>query len=192
MELKPVFASPKTGSERCESRWPTASSLYRRMGEVFREVAAVVALIGIASGCTIGAPSTFTLNSASVDATYTCPAGAANAPYNLNATIDVRNSTSGTVTIKSVAAVLTLVAVKGSWLERVGDKYEAAGVTVSPQTVGAGSSTSLKVTVPSACTNGKTPSAGTNYGDYSVLFTIATTSGTHTIESQNRHRLVAA
>jgi hypothetical protein len=165
------------------------------MGEVFRhaKVGPILLIIGIAGGCSIGAPSTFTVNSASVDATYICPTGAANAPYNLNATIDVRNGTSGTVTIKSVAAVMTLAAVKGSWLERVGDKYEAAGVTVSPQTVGAGSSASLKVTVPSACTNAKTSSTstGANYGDYSVMFTIATSTGTHTIKSQNRHRLVA-
>lgn len=164
------------------------------MGEIFRhaKVGPVLLIIGMAGGCSIGAPSTFTVNTASVDATYTCAAGAANAPYNLNATIDVRNGTSSTVTIKSVAAVMTLAAVKGSWLERVGDKYDAVGVTVSPQTVGAGSSASLKVTVPSACTNGKTPTAGASYGDYSVLFTIATSSGTHPIASQNRHRLVAA
>jgi hypothetical protein len=163
------------------------------MGEVFRGIAAAVLLIGIASGCSIGAPSTFTLNSASVDATYICPTGAANARYNLNATIDVRNGTSGTVTIQSVAAVMTLAAIKGSWLERVGDKYEATGITVSPQTVGAGSSAALKVTIPSACTNAKTTSTstGVSYGDYSVMFSVATSSGTHTIQSQNRHRLVA-
>jgi hypothetical protein len=49
----------------------------------------------------------------------------------------------------------------------------------------------LKVVVPSACTNGKAPSALTNYGDYAVALTVATSSGTHTIESQNRHRIVA-
>jgi hypothetical protein len=163
------------------------------MGEVFRWTAPSVVLLGFASGCAIGAPSTFTLNSASVDATYICPTGAANARYNLNATIDVRNGTAGTVTIQSVAAVMTLAAIKGSWLERVGDRYEATGVTVSPQTVGAGSSASLKVTVPSACTNAKTASnsADSSYGDYSVMFTVATSSGTQTIQSQNRHRLVA-
>ena len=192
MGLKPFLALPKIGSERCESRWPTAGSLYRRMGEVFRGIAPALVLIGIVA-CSIGGPSTFTLNSASVDARFICPTGTADAPYNLNATIDVRNGTSSTVTIQSVAAVMTLAAIKGSWLERVGDKYEAAGVTVSPKTVGAGSSASLKVTVPSACSNGKTASTstGASYGDYSVMFTVATSSGTHAIESQNRHRLVA-
>jgi len=160
------------------------------MGEVFGGLALVA---GIVSACAIGAPSTFMLNSASVDATYVCPTGSADARYNLKATIDVHNGTSGTVTIKSVGAVMTLAAVKGGWLEHIGDQYDAAGVTVSPQSVGAGSSASLKVTVPSACTNGKTASSSgdASYGDYAVTFTVATSAGTHTIQSQNRHRLVA-
>jgi hypothetical protein len=154
-------------------------------------IALILVVIGLAA-CTVGAPSTFTLNTASVDATYTCPLGAADAPYNLNATIDVRNGTSSAVTIKSVTAVMTLVAVKGDWLEKVGDKYEASAASVSPQTVASGSTTSLKFTFPSACTNGKTPRAGSNYGEYSVAFSVATSAGTQTIESRGRHRLVAA
>lgn len=156
------------------------------------EFGLILLLAGIAGGCAIGAPSTFTLNGASVDSTYTCPAGAADAPYFLIGTIDVRNGTSSNVTIRSVAAVMTLTAVKGSWLERVGDKYEASGVTYAPGTVGANSSASVKVVIPSACTSGKTPSAGASYGEYSVALTVATSSGTHTIESKNRHRIVAA
>ena len=164
------------------------------MAEVSRaaKVALMLLVAGIAGGCSIGTPSIFTLNGASVETTYTCPPGAANAPYFLIATIDVHNGTSSSVTIKSVAAVMTLAAVKGSWLEPIGNKYDASGVTFAPRTVGANSSASLKVVVPSACTNGKTPSAGTNYGEYSVALTVATSSGTHTIESQNRHRIVAA
>lgn len=144
------------------------------------------------SACAVGSPPTFTLNSASVDSAYTCPVGTANAPYSLQAKIDVRNDTSSSVTIKSVAAVLTLAAVKGGWLEHVGDKYDASGVTYSPDVVGAGSSASLKVTIPSACTNGKTPSAGSSYGEYAVDLTVVTSSGTHTIASKNRHRIIAA
>jgi hypothetical protein len=155
------------------------------------KVGLMLLVAGLAGGCSIGAPPTFTLNGASVDTTYTCPAGAANAPYFMIGTIDVHNGTSSSVTIKSVAAVMTLAAVKGSWLEPVGDKYEASGVTFAPRTVGANSSASLKVVVPSACTNGKAPSALTNYGDYAVALTVATSSGTHTIESQNLHRIVA-
>ena len=51
---------------------------------------------------------------------------------------------------------------------------------------------SLIVSVPSTCTNGKVPNAGASYGDYSVAFTVVTSSGTQTIQSQNRHRIVAA
>ena len=164
------------------------------MAEISRaaKVALMLLVAGLAGGCSIGAPSTFTLNGASVDTTYTCPAGAANAPYFLVATIDVRNGTSSRVTIKSVAAVMTVAAVKGSWLERVGDTYEAGGVTFAPGTVGANSSASLKVVIPSACTNGKSPTAGSSYGEYSVALSVDTSSGTHTIESSNRHRIVAA
>ena len=146
----------------------------------------------VACGCAIGAPSTFTLNSASVDGSYSCPLGAANAPYNLRATIEVRNGTSSTVTIKSVSAVMTLAAVKGGWLEPLGDKYQAGAVTFSPTTVGAGSAASLKVTIPSACTNGSTPRAGGSYGEYSVALVVTASSGSYTISSKNRHRIVAA
>ncbi len=148
-------------------------------------------LIVIAGACTFGAPSTFTLSSASVDPTYTCPTGASDAPYDLKAVIDVRNGTSSAVTIKSVAAAMTVVAVKGTWLEKVGEKYQASDVGVSPQTVGAGGSASLNVILPSACTNGKGAVAGANYADYSISFTVVTSAGTFTIVSRNKHRIVA-
>ena len=163
------------------------------MGEVSGPARlAPLLLIVILSSCAIGGPSTFTLNSASVDETYVCPTSASDLSYTIHATIDVSNGTSTNVTIRSVAVVMTLAAVKGGWLERVGEKYDATGVTVSPDTVGAGSSASLKVSIPSACTNGKVPSSGSSYADYSVAFTVFTSSGTHTIVSQNRHRIVAA
>ena len=163
------------------------------MGDVSRSARVGLVLllfIGIA-GCASGSPSTFTLGSASVDNTYACPAGASNAPYNLHATIGVRNGTSSSVTIKSVAAEMTLAAVKGSWLEKVGDKYEATGVAFSPGSVGAGSSASLQVAIPSACTRGTLPSTATSYGEYSVGFSVTTSTGTYKIESANRHRIVA-
>lgn len=155
-------------------------------------MAPLLLLIAIVGGCAIGGPSTFTLSSASVDESYVCPTAASNLAYTIHATIDVRNATSSTVTIRSVAVVMTLAQVKGGWLEHLGDRYDAGGVTVSPDTVGAGSTTSLKVSIPSACTNGKVPSSGSSYGDYSVAFTVVTSAGAHTILSQNRHRIVAA
>jgi hypothetical protein len=148
-----------------------------------------VLVIVVASGCSVGGPSTVSLNSASVDTSYTCPAGADNAPYEVHATIDLRNGTSSSLAIKSVAVSMTLAAVKGSWLERVGDKYDASGVTFAPATVDAGKSTSLKVTIPSACTNGPAPTG--SYGEYSVGLVVTASSGTYTIASQNRHRILA-
>jgi hypothetical protein len=164
------------------------------MGHVsrHRKVAPFLLAIGIAAACTVGPAATFTLNSASVDATYACPVGAADAPYDMKAVIDVRNSTSSAVTIKSVAAAMTLVAVKGSWLEKIGDKYKASDIGFSPQTVASGSSASLNVILPSACTSGKAAVAGASYGEYSIAFTVVTSAGTQTIVSQNRHRIVAA
>jgi hypothetical protein len=163
------------------------------MGHVSRhgKFAPMLLVIGIAAACTVGAASTFTLSSASVAATYTCPLGATDAPYDLKAVIDVRNSTSSTVTIKSVSAAMTLVAVKGTWLEKVGEKYQASDVGFSPQTVAAGSSASLKVILPSACTNGKAAVPDASYADYSIAFTVVTSAGTHTIVSKNKHRIIA-
>ncbi|HXN79194.1 MAG TPA: hypothetical protein VN965_10515, partial [Candidatus Dormibacteraeota bacterium] len=104
------------------------------MGEVSRrtKVAPLLALFALVSGCSIGAPSTFTLNSASVDQSFVCPTSANDLSYTIHATIDVRNGTSNSVTIRSIAVVMTLASVKGGWLERVGQKYDASGVTVSP------------------------------------------------------------
>jgi hypothetical protein len=164
------------------------------MSEVSRlaKTTPLLLLIAIVSACSIGGPSTFVLNNASVDESYVCPTSANDLAYTLHANIGVQNGTSTTVTIRSVAVVMILDSVRGGWLERVGDRYGARGVTVSPDRVGAGSSTSLVVTFPSTCTNGKVPNAGASYGDYSVSFTLFTSSGTHTILSQNRHRIVAA
>jgi hypothetical protein len=156
------------------------------------KTAPLLLLIAIAGGCSIGGPSNFTLNSASVDQSYICPTSANDLAYTVHATIDVQNGTSSTVTIRSVAAVMIVAAVKGGWLEHVGDRYGANGVKVSPDRVSAGSSTSLAVTFPSACTNGKVPNTGASYADYSVAFTLFTSSGIHTILSQNHHRIVAA
>jgi hypothetical protein len=155
-------------------------------------MAPLLLLIAIAGACSSGAPSTFTLNRASVDESFVCPTSANDLAYTIHATLGVHNGTSSNVTIRSVAVVMTLASVKGGWLEHVGDKYDAGGVTVSPDTVSAGSDASLSVKIPSTCTNGKLPNAGSSYGEYSIAFTVVTSSGTHTVLSQNRHRIVAA
>jgi hypothetical protein len=151
----------------------------------------VIVLVVLAA-CSIGAPSTFAVNGASVDSAYTCPFGSDNAPYAVHGIIEVRNGTSAAVSIKSVSAVMTLAAVHGSWLEPAGSRYEAAEVNFTPTTVSAGSSTSLRVTIPSSCTNGKAPGTGTSYGEYSVALTITTSTGTYRVVSGNRHRIIPA
>lgn len=152
----------------------------------------MLALAGLVAACSVGTPTTFGVVGASVDSAYTCPFGANNAPYDLHGIVDVRNGTSSTVTIKSVAAVMTLTAVHGTWLERAGSKYDAGMVTFTPTTVTAGRSTSLTLTIPSFCTNGKAPGNGTSYGEYSVALTITASTGTYRIVSTNHHRIIPA
>src|SRR5258708_38677372 len=112
------------------------------MGEVSRraKVAPVLALFAIVTGCSVGAPSTFTLTSASVDESYVCPTSARELAYTIHATIDVRNGTSSSVTIRSVAVVLTLASVEGGWLVQSGERYATVGVSVLPDTAHAASS----------------------------------------------------
>jgi len=152
----------------------------------------VLALAGLVAACSTGTPTTFGVVGASVDTAYTCPFGANNAPYDLHGIVEVRNGTSSSVTIRSIGAVLTLAAVHGTWLERVGSTYDAGGVTFTPASVAAGRSTSLKLTIPSFCTNGKTPGNATSYGEYSVTLTITASTGTYRVVSGNHHRIIPA
>ena len=148
----------------------------------------VVTLV-VLTGCSFGSPSTFTVSNASVDPSYTCPAGANNAHYDVRATIDARNGTSKVVTISTVDATMTLAAVKGSWLQKVGDKYDAGNVTFAPGSVGAGANATLVVTIPSACT-GKSANTPAASGDYTVTFTVNTSAGTFKLDSKGKHRIL--
>jgi hypothetical protein len=134
----------------------------------------------------------FSIGSPSVDATYTCPTGASNAPYQLHATADADNSTSQTVEVRSVAAVMVLTAVHGDWQQKVGSTYNAGEVQFSPRTIGANSKAKLQVTIPSACTNGPRPATAADYGDYTVKLTVTTSAGMFTLTSTNKHRIQAA
>ena len=151
--------------------------------------ASLVGLALILNTCGFGS-STFSLSNANVDASYSCPDKASNARYEVNATIDANNGTSRSVTIQSVGAVMTVTAVQGIWLQKVGDQYDAGSVTFTPTSVGSGASAKLKVTVPSACTHGQ-GATGANYGEYSIAFTVATSAGTFKVTSKNRHRILA-
>lgn len=153
-----------------------------------RHIAIAICVLVVA-GCSIGSPSTFTLGNATVDASYTCPVGASNVHYDLHGTIDAHNGTSKTVTISTVDVTMTLAAVKGGWLQRVGDKYYAGGVTFTPDSVGAGSDAKLSVTIPSACT-GRAANDPVSSGDYAVTFTINSSAGTFKLDSKDRHRIL--
>ena len=156
-----------------------------------RAIAALVVVAAFLITACSASSSTFALTNASVDQTYTCPVGAKDAPYDVRATVDAHNGTSKIVTITSVTADLTVEAVNGPWLEKVGDKYQASNVTVAPESVAPGANASLKVTVPSACTNGKA-TGGASYADYRVTVHFATSAGNFSISSKTLHRLMAA
>ena len=114
--------------------------------------------------------------------------GAHNAAYDIHGTIDAHNGTSKEVTITAVQATLTLAAVKGEWLQKVGEKYVAANATYSPTSVAAGARTTLTVTIPSACT-GRVKGAPVASGDYAVSFDLPTSAGTFKTASKNRHQI---
>ena len=128
------------------------------------------------------------MSNASVDAGYTCPVAAHNAAYDIHATIDAHNATSKEVTITAIEATLTLAAVKGGWLQRVGEKYVATNVTYSPASVAAGANTTLTVTIPSACT-GRIKGAAIASGEYTVSFSMTTSAGTLKTVGKNKHQI---
>src|SRR5256885_8291493 len=131
-------------------------------------VAVTVAMVGwLATSCSSG-PTTFAVTGSSVDPTHWCPGGAKDAPYDMHATIRVHNGTSGVVTIKSITAEMTLASVTGSWLEKVGDHYDAGSGKFDPSSVTAGSSATVRVTIPSSCTSGSYGSRPTRPATYKV------------------------
>jgi len=162
------------------------------MRAVLRVPVLLAALLTLAAACSIGPSPTVTVTSASVDPTYWCPGGSHDASYDLHATVDVRNGTNSAVTIKSVTAEMRLAAVQGSWLEKVGDRYDAGQSAFSPSTVGPGSSIKMKVTIKSACTSNRYEFGGSSYGDYAVTMHLTTSAGSLSITAQNQHEIRAA
>jgi hypothetical protein len=145
----------------------------------------------LVAACSSARPATFTLESASVDPTYICPGGANNAAYDLHATVNVHNGTSKTVTIDSVTAQMTVASVKGPWIEKVGERYNADRVVFAPATVTVGGRSSVKLTIPSACTSGKYGTGTPSSADYNVTVHLSTSAGSFTITAANRHKIVA-
>lgn len=137
-------------------------------------------------------PSTFSVTGASVDATYFCPGGASDARYDLHGTVDVRNGTSGAVTIQSISADMTLVAVQGAWIEKVGERYDAGDATFTPHSVGAGSASTVEITISSSCTSDRYESGGSSHADYAVAMHLVTSAGSFSVTARNHHTIVAA
>jgi hypothetical protein len=133
----------------------------------------------------------FALTSTTVDGTYTCAVGSANTRYELHARVSADNSTSKSVDVRSIDAVMVVAAIHGQWQQPVGTRYDAGDVQFSPRSVGAGSKATLTATIPSACTNGQHTGTNDDYADYSVQLTVVTSAGTFHLTSSNKHRIVA-
>ena len=150
------------------------------------------ALVAIGAVILTGCGSTgFALTGATVDTTYSCAVGSANTRYDLHARISADNTTSKSVDVRSIDAVMVVSAVHGQWQQAVGTKYDAGAVQFAPGTVGANSKATLTATIPSACTNGKHQGTNDDYADYSIQLTVVTSAGTFHLTSQNKHRIVA-
>jgi hypothetical protein len=155
-----------------------------------RCVLAGLAILALGA-CSSSQPPTFALQSASTDATYWCPGGASDAPYDLHASVGVRNGTASAVTITSMTAELTLEAVGGSWLEKVGERYEASRVAFTPTSIGPNSTATVNAVIPSTCTSAMYGTSSASYGDYRVTLHVTTSGHTYSIASRNLHRILA-
>jgi hypothetical protein len=154
-------------------------------------ISCLFAILIVATSCG-GSTAPFTFSDATVDPNHPCASGSNNAAYDVHATVTGRNTTSSPVSISAASAVMTLAAVHGGWLQVIGSKYDAANLVVTPDRVGAGSTATLNLTIPSACTNLAKSPGSDSYGDYSVTFRFVTSAGTFTVSSKNRHRIVVS
>lgn len=148
-------------------------------------------LLVLVASCSQPAPR-FSIAGATVDQTHWCPGGAANAAYDVHARVDAQNDTATAVTIQSASATMVLASVSGSWLEQVGDVYDAGSVTVAPTTVAARSRATLDVTIPSACTSGRYGTGTGSSGRYTVKLRLETSAGAFAVTASNPHEIVAA
>ena len=165
---------------------PTAELPYLVNG-MPRGAAAAGALVLLAA-C---GPTGFALTGATVDSSYTCAVGSNNPSYVFSARISTDNSTSKSVDIDSIDAVMVVAAIHGQWQQAVGSRYDAGKVQFSPRSVGAGSKATVIATIVSACTNGRHQGTNDNYADYSVQLGVTTSAGTFNLTSSNRHRIIA-
>ena len=145
----------------------------------------------LAGGLAACGSGNVTLGNASVDAAHSCTAGSITTAYDIHATVDADNKTSQALDIRSAQVVMVVADIHGVWKEAVGSSYDAGQVPFTPRTVGAGTRATLKLTIPSACSNGAHKLPDDYYGDYSVRITLVTSAGTFKLTSQNVHRILA-
>jgi hypothetical protein len=156
-----------------------------------RHLVVTALTVVLVAACSSSKPATLTLSSASVDPTYNCPGGANDSAYDLHATVKVHNGTSRAVTIDAVTAQMTVASIKGSWLEKVGDRYNADGVKFTPATIAAGKDASVTLTIPSMCTSGKSGAGASSSAEYKVTVRLATSVGAFAITAANQHEIIA-
>ena len=164
----------------------------RRIIAAVKRILVALLLLAVAACSSQSSPAAFTLGTARVDAKYACPAGSTDAKYDVHATVVAHNSTAKDVTIEAATAEMTLAAVSGTWLEKVGDRYAAGTVKVTPTMVAHNSDRTLDVTIPSSCTSGRNASAKSSSGSYTVTIYMATTAGAFSVKAGNRHEIVAS
>lgn len=145
----------------------------------------------VLAACSSSSQPTLAIGPTTVDPTYYCPGGANNAPYDLHATMRLHNPTGKAVTIDAVTAQMTVGSIRGAWLEKVGDRYDAGSAKFAPSTVARNSDATLNVTIPSACTSGKYGTGTSSSADYTVTIHLTTSVGKFTVTADNEHEIVA-
>jgi hypothetical protein len=136
--------------------------------------------------CGIGAKLSVT--NARVDPSHNCPEPASNNPYDIHGTIDADNSTSNPVTIKSLSETNLTTAIHGNWTGALNEKGGGPITDFSPKTIGSGSSTTIKFSMPFECSDTGHPPVST-WGEFTFHFTVVTSAGTYQLDGANKHRL---
>ncbi len=129
-----------------------------------------------------------TLSNVSVDASYKCPNPANNLRYTVHGSIDVDNSTSKDLTIRTMSEAGVLVDVHGAWsIGSVGQKYNATIDTFTPKSVKSGNKATIRFSIPFNCTN--SGASASTYGDFQLKISLVSSAGTFTTGAV-KHRLV--
>lgn len=145
---------------------------------------ALLALVACGPICGFGA--SLALSHAHVDATYSCPYPASDLPYDVHATIDAKNSSGGSVQLKSIQETWTNIGSHGNWSGTKGAHGTDSITKFSPKSISAGGSTTITFAIHFTCTN--SGAGADTWGDFSFKFVVKTSAGDYTI-SPNNHRL---